>query len=244
MKIRGYLKGKGKLGNIVLSTVAGETIARDYNPEVANPNTTAQVEQRAKFKLMSQLGSVVAPVIAIPKDGLKSKRNLFVKNNFSLAAYENQTASVNLNKIQLTNSNKSFAGIKVTRGTGNVITAQLQKDSSASVSKVVYIMLKKESDGSLMLVGQAVASTAGQDGKFAATLPATAGEIVVYGYTLTESTAKATATFENLKALTAETVAKVIANRELSAGDLATSKTAGCTMGTNESEAESEWVIS
>ena len=46
MKIRGYLKGKGKLGNIVLSTVAGETIARDYNPEVANPNTAAQVEQR------------------------------------------------------------------------------------------------------------------------------------------------------------------------------------------------------
>lgn len=242
MKIRGYLKGKGKLGNIVLSTVAGETIARDYNPEVANPNTAAQVEQRAKFKLMSQLGSVVAPVIAIPKDGLKSKRNLFVKNNFALAAYSNETASVNLNKIQLTNSNKSFAGIKVTRGTGNAITAQLQEDSSASVSKVVYIMLKKESDGSLMLVGQAVSSTAGQDGKFAATLPATAGEIVVYGYTLTESTAKATATFENLKALTAETVAKVIANRELSAGDLATSKTAGCTMGANDSEAESQWI--
>ena len=244
MKIRGYLKGKGKLGNIVLSTVAGETIARDYNPEVANPNTTAQVEQRAKFKLMSQLGSVVAPVIAIPKDGMKSKRNLFVKENFGLTSFAGDTASVNLNQIQLTKSNKSFAGIEVTRGAGDAITAKLQADSSASVSKVVYIMLAKQADGSLMLVGQAVASEAGQDGKFAASLPATAGEIVVYGYTLTESTAKATATFANLKALTAETVAKVIANRELSAGDLSTSKTAGCTMGENESEAESEWVIS
>lgn len=244
MKIRGYLKGKGKLGNIVLSTVAGETIARDYNPDVANPNTAAQVEQRAKFKLMSQLGSVVAPVIAIPKDGLKSKRNLFVKENFGLTAYSNETASVNLNQIQLTKSNKTFAGISVTRGTGDAISVELQADSSASVSKVVYIMLQKESDGSLMLVGQAVASEAGEDGTFPASLPATAGEVVVYGYTLTESTAKATATFENLKALTAESVAKVIANRELSAGDLSTSKTAGCTMGENESEAESEWVIS
>ena len=244
MKIRGYLKGKGKLGNIVLSTVAGETIARDYNPEVANPNTTAQVEQRAKFKLMSQLGSVVAPVIAIPKEGMKSKRNLFVKENFGLTSFSGDTASVNLNQIQLTKSNKSFAGIKVNRGAGNAITAQLQADSSASVSKVVYIMLKKEMDGSLMLVGQAVASEAGQDGKFAASLPATAGEIVVYGYTLTEATAKASATFDNLKALTAETVAKVIANRELSAGDLSTSKTAGCTLKEGESEADSEWVIS
>ena len=244
MKIRGYLKGKGKLGNIVLSTVAGETIARDYNPEVSNPNTAAQVEQRAKFKLMSQLGSVVAPVIAIPKDGMKSKRNLFVKENFGLTSFSGDAASVNLNQIQLTKSNKSFAGIKVTRGAGNAITAQLQADSSASVSKVVFIMLKKEMDASLMLVGQAVATEAGKDGKFAASLPATSGEIVVYGYTLAESTAKATATFDNLKALTAETVAKVIANRELSAGDLSTSKTAGCTLKEGESEAESEWVIS
>ena len=244
MKIRGYLKGKGKLGNIVLSTVAGETIARDYNPEVANPNTAAQVEQRAKFKLMSQLGSVVAPVIAIPKNGMQSKRNLFVKENFALTSFSGDTASVNLNQIQLTKSNKSFAGIKVSRGAGDAITAQLQADSAASVSKVVFIMLKKEMDGSLMLVGQAVATEAGADGKFAASLPATAGEVVVYGYTLAENTGKATATFANLKALTAETVAKVIANRELSAGDLSTSKTAGCTLKEGETDAESEWVIS
>ena len=244
MKIRGYLKGKGKLGNIVLSTVAGETIARDYNPEVANPNTAAQVEQRAKFKLMSQLGSVVAPVIAIPKEGMKSKRNLFVKENFGLTSFAGDTASVNLNQIQLTKSNKSFAGIQLTRGEGDAITAELQADSRASVSKVVYVMLKKEADGSLMLVGQAVASEAGEYGLFPASLPATAGEVVVYGYTLTESTAKATATFANLKALTAETVAKVIANRELSAGDLSTSKTAGCTLQEGETDAESEWVIS
>lgn len=244
MKIRGYLKGKGKLGNIVLSTVAGETIARDYNPEVANPNTAAQVEQRAKFKLMSQLGSIVAPVIAIPKDGLKSKRNLFVKENFGLASYANETASINLNQVQLTKSNKAFAGIMLTRGSENVITAELQADSRASVSKVVYVMLQKQADGSLMLVGQAVASEPGEYGLFPANLGATTGEVVVYGYTLTESTSKATATFANLKALTAETVAKVIANRELSAGDLSTSKTAGCTMKEGETDAESEWIIS
>ena len=177
-------------------------------------------------------------------NGMQSKRNLFVKENFGLTSFAQDTASVNLNQIQLTKSNKSFAGIKVSRGAGDAITAQLQADSSASVSKVVYIMLKKEMDGSLMLVGQAVATEAGADGKFAASLPATAGEIVVYGYTLAEATAKATATFANLKALTAETVAKVIANRELSAGDLSTSKTAGCTLQEGESEAESEWVIS
>ena len=103
MKVRGYLKGKGKLGNIVCSTVAGETIARDYNPEVANPNTEAQVDQRARFKLMSQLSSIMAPVIAIPKQKSQSSRNLFVKKNIGTTVYDGVQAAINLNKVQLTN---------------------------------------------------------------------------------------------------------------------------------------------
>ena len=88
MKVRGYLKGKGKLGNIVCSTIAGETIARDYNPEVSNPNTESQVEQRAKFKLMSQLGSIMAPVIAIAKVKNQSSRNLFVRKNMGATVFD------------------------------------------------------------------------------------------------------------------------------------------------------------
>lgn len=40
---------RGKLGQIVLSTVKGQQVARAWQPKVANPRTTAQQIQRAKF---------------------------------------------------------------------------------------------------------------------------------------------------------------------------------------------------
>ena len=39
----------GKLGQVVLSTVKGQQIARAYQPKVANPQTATQTNQRAKF---------------------------------------------------------------------------------------------------------------------------------------------------------------------------------------------------
>ena len=42
-------KASGKLGQIVLSNVKGQQIARAWQPKVANPRTTVQQIQRAKF---------------------------------------------------------------------------------------------------------------------------------------------------------------------------------------------------
>lgn len=41
--------GSGKVGNLVVSTRAGEQITRVYQPRVANPKTYTQMLQRAKF---------------------------------------------------------------------------------------------------------------------------------------------------------------------------------------------------
>lgn len=41
--------GRGKVGNLVVSTRAGEQITRVYQPRVANPKSFAQMLQRAKF---------------------------------------------------------------------------------------------------------------------------------------------------------------------------------------------------
>ena len=54
MKLNGIVgKGTGKLGASVFAISGGEQIVRQYNPVVSNPNTDAQVAQRAKLKLMS-----------------------------------------------------------------------------------------------------------------------------------------------------------------------------------------------
>ena len=84
MKLNGFVgKGTGKLGSSVFAVSGGEQIVRQYNPNVSNPNTDAQVAQRAKFKLMSQLAAVLAPGLAFKKDSLVSPRNKFIKKRYS-----------------------------------------------------------------------------------------------------------------------------------------------------------------
>lgn len=64
-------KVSGKLGAVIFSSSGGETITREYNPKVSNPSTHAQVNQRARMKLMMQLSAVFAPVITFRRVGLK-----------------------------------------------------------------------------------------------------------------------------------------------------------------------------
>ena len=42
---------RGKLGNMVISSVKGQQVERKYQPQVANPKTFAQMRQRAVFAL-------------------------------------------------------------------------------------------------------------------------------------------------------------------------------------------------
>ena len=103
-------KISGKLGAVVFSTSGGETISREYNPHVANPNTDAQINQRARMKLMSQLSACLAPVIAMQKEGLVSVRNKFVKRNFESCYSVNGQAQISYENVQLTQGN---AGLPV-----------------------------------------------------------------------------------------------------------------------------------
>lgn len=48
-------RAKGKLGGVVYQQYEGMQISREYQPVVKNPQTTKQTENRAKFKLSSQL---------------------------------------------------------------------------------------------------------------------------------------------------------------------------------------------
>ena len=144
MKLNGIAgSGTGKMGNMVFATRNGEQIVRQYQPNVSNPSTPAQVAQRAKMKLMSQLATVVAPVIAMPSQGLRSKRNEFTKENFGLTSFADDAAQIELNKVQLTKSVIANVGFKATRSAGQPVAVELDADASASADKAVYIMLQK-----------------------------------------------------------------------------------------------------
>lgn len=73
-----------------------------------NPSTEAQVEQRAKFKLMSQVATAFKSVIAMKREGNITPRNMFVKINSPLLSFDKaeKKASILLDALQLTKSNQ------------------------------------------------------------------------------------------------------------------------------------------
>lgn len=158
MKLNGIFgTGSGKTGNAVFATSAGKQIVRTYQPKVTNPNTDAQIAQRAKFKLLSQLAAAMAPVIVIPKSGLVSARNRFVTKNFPFTTYANDKASIELTAIQLTDSNISLPGLTMEDGdVESSIHVELLTSVSGVFEKVRYVLFKKTDEAKLELVAQAV----------------------------------------------------------------------------------------
>jgi len=78
--------GKKKLGEIVLATVKGRTIARKYQPNVANPNTPGQVDQRSKMANMVIAYHALKPIIRgafVNRKRYQSAYNAFVQANVS-----------------------------------------------------------------------------------------------------------------------------------------------------------------
>lgn len=226
-----YGKTMGKIGSIVFSTSGGYTIAREYNPHVANPNTQAQVNQRARMKLMSQLSAALDPVIAMQKEGLVSKRNKFVSRNFGLCYVSNGNAQVSYENLQLTNGNAAIPPIVYDVDEISLIsTLKLSENAEASVSRVCYIIYRKTSDGSLQLVNSQIVQNAGSEGLF----PWEIGEIpadnyVFFAYGMKDLSAKATAQYGNLQVSTANDLATLIASRSLSTADYQFTQTRGAT---------------
>ena len=241
MKVNSILgKMTGKVGNIVLTSVGGEVVGREYNPNVANPNTSAQQNTRGKFKLASQLSATMAPVIAIKKEGNVSARNLFVKENFPAIRYSQGVADINLNVVQLTKSQRSFAGFNADRTNGSAIAVELNADSAAALSRVVYIAYKKAADGSLILFDSKVCNTAGAEGKFNDVLNYTADAVVLYAYGMKDLEAGISSKFGNMSAPSAEEVAQLLISNTENMASVQLTKTAGLTMAAGENTGDSD----
>lgn len=84
MKLQGIAgKGTGKLGAHVWSVRKGVQIIREYTDKVSNPNTRPQVEQRAKFKLLTQLAAAIGDdgMFFMGRGAGVSMRNEFMRHN-------------------------------------------------------------------------------------------------------------------------------------------------------------------
>ena len=198
MKQYGFVgKGTGKLGASVFAISGGEQIVRQYNPVVSNPNTEAQVAQRAKLKLMSQLGAALAPALGFAKMGLVSARNQFVSKNIGLCTFENNKAGVSLEKIDLTPSNVAFPNIELTAGGGDSISVGLQTGAASDIKRVAYFVFEQIPGDKLKYVASKIVNEAGNERKFTTTFENVSGNIVVYAYGIKDNSVDATTRYEN-----------------------------------------------
>lgn len=231
--------GTGKLGSMVYSVRNGQQIVRQYNPIVANPSTQAQVEVRSKMKLMSQLAAIVAPVIAISAEGLKTKRNLFISRNYGLSSYENDMAEIDMANVQLTKSNTAFPDFEVDRSGGQSIAIHLSEDASNLFDRVIYCAVISQSDGSLRLWDDVLVTEAGAGGLFPAVLPYTPNAIAVYGYGIRSNSDDAKAAYANLKANDAGKLAQILTSRNATLEAITISETRGVVLEVGETEGTS-----
>lgn len=226
MKQYGILgKGSGKLGSSVFAISGGEQIVRQYNPVVSNPNTPAQVAQRAKLKLMSQLAADLAPILAIPKDGLKSTRNIFVSKNIGLATYENNEASIDVRNLQITAGSGFLPRIELL-STASGIDVGLSVDAPEDIVKVVYILLKTGNDFQLQIVESVVVETPGAGRRFEYVFHSEESTGFVLAYGIKATTTQAGVSFDDYEADTATAVASLVTSRKMknAASSLTTTK--------------------
>lgn len=215
----------GKLADTVMAVRNGEQIARKYQPVVSNPATAGQVEARAKLKLMSQLSAIMAPVIAIPRQGSLSSRNLFTKVNFPLTTYTNSAADIEVAKVQLTKSVVALPSVIGSRD-GNNATMQLSR-SGADVDRVIYAVFINEDGGRLRYHSSSVVTSAGAAGNFPTEVNVgTTVPVTVLAYGVRDNTEAARAYFSNIT-VTAENIARVVTTRQLTETDITLTETQG-----------------
>lgn len=213
----------GKLADTVMSVRNGEQLARKYQPVVYNPSTAAQVAQRAKLKLLSQLSAVMAPVIAIRKEGSVSSRNLFTKINFPATSFETDKATVNLSAVKITKSVVSLPSVSASL-TENGVSVTLEAAAN-DISRVVYCVFAKETDNTLRFLASSVVTSTG--GATFATIITTPVDksVVVYAYGVRDNTEAARVVFGEMEVPTAQQVAQVVTSRTLTEADVTLTET-------------------
>lgn len=244
-----YGKTKGKIGSIVFSTSGGETIAREYNPHVANPNTMAQVNQRARMKLMSQLSASLSPVVAMRKEGLTSARNKFVQRNFGASYASGGVAQISYENVQLTSGNAGLPQLKWValdvKGQPKIFSF-FTDEPSTNISRVVHCLFRKTDEGKLEYVSSAIvsqrdASTAGRYfeasfdvGPLNAETGMLTANYVLYAYGMSDTSESATAQYGNLNVQSATDIARLIATRTISFSDYQFTQTRGASANSGE----------
>jgi hypothetical protein len=229
-------KGKGKKGSSVFSINHGVQIEREYNGSVSNPSTPDQVSQRSRFALASQVSAAMEPVIVIPRKGMQSPRNRFVKRNMGFFYGDSNGAQVTYENLQITAGASPLPAIFVGRSGGNELEIQLQDRADQLYTHVCYCVFKRNDNGTLYYVYSVIVERGQQDGEFWYSGEELNGDIFVFAYGFKAKNAKAKAKYSRYNIENGKDFASLLATRVLEPNDFMFSETRGATLPAGASE--------
>lgn len=221
--------GSGKLGSTISSVRGGVQIQREHRSSIANPSTEGQVTQRARIKLMSQLGAALRAIIAIPPMKLHTSRNLFSKANIGFVEVNDGVASIDYAKIQLTSSSFGCPSVIIARTRNADIQVNLSSDARGCCNAVVYSLVKVNTNDRLQVVDSVVVTDAGEEGFFNYVFPYIDGRLVVYAYGIRLNSAKARAKYAAYRVNNGRDVASLVICRKIASPDFRVTCTVAAT---------------
>lgn len=228
-------KLSGKMGSAVFRVREGQQVVAQYNPIVKNPNTAGQQDQRAKFKLMSQLGAVMAPAMGSfiiktrPEKGKPSQRNAFTKLNFPLVEVNSEdetvTAKIPMEKLKLTSSFRYLPQPSVIDNSGEIEATFENVPTEVASTRVVVVGYSGNQASIVSITDIPVESH--QEHIVNATVPAGKYTVLAYGLIPSEA-AKATIDLDNIHTPADEDfISAVKLNAMVQDGSMAVTMTVG-----------------
>lgn len=198
MKLNGIFgKGSGKVGESVWAVNSGVQIVRPYNPNVSNPQTPAQVAQRAKMKLMTQLAAAMSPVLAFRKEGLVSARNKFVSRNIGLCTYtETDGAKCNILQLDITGGKLALPTVAYQEAAAG-LDVHLASRAAANIKRVLYAAFTVDDNEKLVFLESVLATEANTNGDFPATFENAGQNGFIFAYGIADENASVTQKFED-----------------------------------------------
>lgn len=150
-----FYHGRGKLGNSVGYTLYGQQMFRAYvgKDEISNPKSAAQMLQRAKIKLLTELSIIFRPAAILGyKDEAKSRGcsavNFFVHENYPhVTGTVADNVAINPTAIECSRGSIPGVAFSPTLGTSTpgdvVVTIQYGQEQAegASSTDMVYAIL-------------------------------------------------------------------------------------------------------
>lgn len=214
MKLQGFVgKGTGKLGASVWAVRKGVQIVREYTDKVTNPNTPAQVGQRAKFKLLTQLGAVVAGAGMFFRNlnPGESMRNAFMRANMGAVTLSptGDVALLNVSEVALTDGHTTAPSATFNRTTG-ALSVDVSATAMADIMGMGYAVITLPDVG--RVIGySARAEKAEGETTITATIVAPSAlmsktNVLVWGYRFADAAARA-----KYEAIAADETADVVA---------------------------------